>query len=336
MANALKSGLARNLREIRIHLCQTAQSSDGVRYAISICGLTCLALFFAHIVALYWIQCCRKFVEENYIAMKQANPNLPILIRECSGIQPRIYARFGKIALVSWVDGSLMADFLFSPNSREQNMCIEYKVKNACLLTPKWNSCHVSRGTRMNFGLRWLFKRTWRCKLCYSGIMAQVSKCKSHTLKRIDSTSPGNVCFQHETSESLCWQEPSQFGHIQIWALARIEKNSVLKSKQNSEQMKPWSDYSLELAAVKKYAVTFINMIVLYFFEVHVGQRRRGTHDVFSHFNVACCRCMSIEWQCTLNVHKRTTKSCMYGTLRQNRIRIMWQERMSWPWCSNG
>jgi len=26
--------------------------------------------------------------------MKTANPNLPILIRECSGIQPKLFARF--------------------------------------------------------------------------------------------------------------------------------------------------------------------------------------------------------------------------------------------------
>ncbi|XP_065178930.1 NADH dehydrogenase [ubiquinone] 1 alpha subcomplex subunit 2-like [Sycon ciliatum] len=68
MANVLKKGLARNLREIRIHLCQTASSSNGVR----------------------------QFIEENYVAMKKANPSFPILIRECSGIQPKLYTRFAR------------------------------------------------------------------------------------------------------------------------------------------------------------------------------------------------------------------------------------------------
>ena len=29
------------------------------------------------------------------VSLKTANPQFPILIRECSGIQPRVWARFG-------------------------------------------------------------------------------------------------------------------------------------------------------------------------------------------------------------------------------------------------
>ena len=28
--------------------------------------------------------------------MKQANPTFPVLIRECSNVEPKIYARYGK------------------------------------------------------------------------------------------------------------------------------------------------------------------------------------------------------------------------------------------------
>ncbi|NWT73090.1 NDUA2 dehydrogenase, partial [Prunella himalayana] len=72
-AAAVKSiggGLGRELRELRIHLCQRSAGSRGVR----------------------------EFIEQHYVTLKKANPNFPILIRECSGIQPKLWARyeFGK------------------------------------------------------------------------------------------------------------------------------------------------------------------------------------------------------------------------------------------------
>ncbi|XP_074650944.1 NADH dehydrogenase [ubiquinone] 1 alpha subcomplex subunit 2-like [Tubulanus polymorphus] len=59
-----------NLKELRIHLCQKSASSQGVR----------------------------DFIETSYVPMKKSNPRFPILIRECSGIEPKVYARyeFGK------------------------------------------------------------------------------------------------------------------------------------------------------------------------------------------------------------------------------------------------
>ncbi|NWT12120.1 NDUA2 dehydrogenase, partial [Vireo altiloquus] len=72
-AAAVKSiggGLGRGLRELRIHLCQRSAGSRGVR----------------------------EFIEQHYVTLKKANPDFPILIRECSGIQPKLWARyeFGK------------------------------------------------------------------------------------------------------------------------------------------------------------------------------------------------------------------------------------------------
>lgn len=40
--------------------------------------------------------CCRDFVHNSYQELKKANPKLPILIRECSGIQARMIARYGE------------------------------------------------------------------------------------------------------------------------------------------------------------------------------------------------------------------------------------------------
>ncbi|KAG8439103.1 hypothetical protein GDO86_005350 [Hymenochirus boettgeri] len=68
------SKLSRNLREIRIHLCQNSPGSQGVR----------------------------DFIEKNYVELKKSNPEFPFLIRECSGVQPKLWARyeFGKEANV--------------------------------------------------------------------------------------------------------------------------------------------------------------------------------------------------------------------------------------------
>ena len=53
--------LTKHLKELRIHLCQTSSASAGVR----------------------------DYITTNYVAIKKVNPDFPILIRECSGIQVR-------------------------------------------------------------------------------------------------------------------------------------------------------------------------------------------------------------------------------------------------------
>uniref|UniRef100_A0A7R9DJ27 NADH dehydrogenase [ubiquinone] 1 alpha subcomplex subunit 2 n=1 Tax=Timema poppense TaxID=170557 RepID=A0A7R9DJ27_TIMPO len=62
--NALKIGS--KVKELRIHLCQKSDASKGVR----------------------------DFIEQYYVNLKKSNPKFPILIRECSGVQPRVYARY--------------------------------------------------------------------------------------------------------------------------------------------------------------------------------------------------------------------------------------------------
>ncbi|KAF6281056.1 NADH:ubiquinone oxidoreductase subunit A2 [Rhinolophus ferrumequinum] len=58
------------LREIRIHLCQRSPGSQGVR----------------------------DFIEKRYVELKKANPDLPILIRECSDVQPKLWARYEQVS----------------------------------------------------------------------------------------------------------------------------------------------------------------------------------------------------------------------------------------------
>uniref|UniRef100_A0A0D6R4M3 Ribosomal protein/NADH dehydrogenase domain-containing protein n=1 Tax=Araucaria cunninghamii TaxID=56994 RepID=A0A0D6R4M3_ARACU len=63
---AWRAQLSRNLKELRIHLCQVSPSSAATR----------------------------DFIRSNYKDLKTLNPKFPILIRECSGIEPRIWARY--------------------------------------------------------------------------------------------------------------------------------------------------------------------------------------------------------------------------------------------------
>ncbi len=54
------------LRELRLHLCQRSSASAGAR----------------------------EFVSSHYSQLKASNPRLPVLVRECSGITPRLWARY--------------------------------------------------------------------------------------------------------------------------------------------------------------------------------------------------------------------------------------------------
>ncbi|XP_072682275.1 NADH dehydrogenase [ubiquinone] 1 alpha subcomplex subunit 2 isoform X1 [Canis lupus baileyi] len=67
-AASLRIGAKVGLREIRVHLCQRSSGSQGVR----------------------------EFIEKHYVELKKANPDLPILIRECSDVQPKLWARYGE------------------------------------------------------------------------------------------------------------------------------------------------------------------------------------------------------------------------------------------------
>ena len=84
MSKVLKLGPA--LKELRVHLCQKSSSSQGVRYL--------LWISFERIG--YVINSCRDFIEKHYVNIKTANPSFPILIRECSQVEPCLWARFGK------------------------------------------------------------------------------------------------------------------------------------------------------------------------------------------------------------------------------------------------
>ncbi|KAJ0471036.1 putative ribosomal protein/NADH dehydrogenase [Helianthus annuus] len=59
--------LSKNLKELRVLFCQTSPANSSTR----------------------------AFIEKNYKELKKANPKLPILIREYSGTEPQLWARYG-------------------------------------------------------------------------------------------------------------------------------------------------------------------------------------------------------------------------------------------------
>ncbi|XP_050948371.1 NADH dehydrogenase [ubiquinone] 1 alpha subcomplex subunit 2 [Labeo rohita] len=67
VVRGIGSNLSKNLREVRLHLCQISAASQGTR----------------------------DFIEQHYVTLKKANPEFPILIRECSGVHPTLWARYG-------------------------------------------------------------------------------------------------------------------------------------------------------------------------------------------------------------------------------------------------
>merc|ERR1719419_689963 len=54
------------LKELRFHVCLKSASSQGLR----------------------------EFIEKSYLPIKKANPTFPILVRECSNVQSKVYARY--------------------------------------------------------------------------------------------------------------------------------------------------------------------------------------------------------------------------------------------------
>ncbi|ORY94848.1 thioredoxin-like protein [Syncephalastrum racemosum] len=93
--SALKQSLGKGLKELRVHFCQTSPASAGLR----------------------------DFVAQNYTSIKQANPNLPILIREASGAEARVFARFEK--------GVERKAILQNQSSQEVSKVLEQLVKSA-------------------------------------------------------------------------------------------------------------------------------------------------------------------------------------------------------------
>ncbi|KAF2689550.1 NADH dehydrogenase, alpha subcomplex, subunit 2 [Lentithecium fluviatile CBS 122367] len=72
---ASKYGFTQGLKELRFLFCQTSEHSAATR----------------------------TFLTRTYPTMKKHNPHTPIMLREASGIEPKVYARydFGKEKMIT-------------------------------------------------------------------------------------------------------------------------------------------------------------------------------------------------------------------------------------------
>ncbi|CAN6234565.1 unnamed protein product [Urochloa humidicola] len=75
--------LSRSVKEIRFLFCQSSPASAAAR----------------------------EFVKNYYGEIKARNPTVPFLIRECSGVQPQLWARYGHAQCTSNLKLHLPATF---------------------------------------------------------------------------------------------------------------------------------------------------------------------------------------------------------------------------------
>lgn len=101
---ASKYAFGQGLKELRFLFCQTSEHSAATRYAPQLFHDSCsaahdMALHAGHDIRLCTAltAICRNFLTRSYPTMKKHNPHTPIMIREASGTEPTVYARFGAL-----------------------------------------------------------------------------------------------------------------------------------------------------------------------------------------------------------------------------------------------
>ncbi len=84
---AWRSSLSSAVKELRLHLSQTSPGSEGLRL-----DRQSGRVFLDRVSHLSH---ARNYIKNNYAALKEANPNLPILVREAQSVEARIFAQYG-------------------------------------------------------------------------------------------------------------------------------------------------------------------------------------------------------------------------------------------------
>lgn len=101
-----RGNLSRNLKELRFLFCQTSPTSAQTRHLYFSLSFQWIWVIFLSrfnplksitIPLLLALRLCRQFVLKNYKDLKTMNPKFPILIRECSGVDPQLWARYGNL-----------------------------------------------------------------------------------------------------------------------------------------------------------------------------------------------------------------------------------------------
>lgn len=91
--SALRQALPKAVRELRLFGCQQSPASEGVRCALAPCGPPLQTAVADQ--GNPPLTTRSAFIKSSYPAVKKANPDLPILIREANGTPARGFVRFG-------------------------------------------------------------------------------------------------------------------------------------------------------------------------------------------------------------------------------------------------
>ncbi|XP_013619128.1 PREDICTED: NADH dehydrogenase [ubiquinone] 1 alpha subcomplex subunit 2-like isoform X1 [Brassica oleracea var. oleracea] len=99
---AWRGNISKSLKELRILLCQSSPASASARFLLHP-SLSLSSPIESNSVKIggsisvvrdFELFRFRTFVEKNYRDLKSLNPKFPFLIRECTGIQPQLWARY--------------------------------------------------------------------------------------------------------------------------------------------------------------------------------------------------------------------------------------------------
>lgn len=110
---ASKYAFGAGLKELRFLFCQTSEHSAATRYAlhhIEDSGSEAHSMALRKEPAVHGTMLtnvCRNFLTKSYPTMKKHNPHTPIMIREASGTEPTVYARFGASHMRDGLDQAL-------------------------------------------------------------------------------------------------------------------------------------------------------------------------------------------------------------------------------------
>lgn len=108
---ASKYAFGQGLKELRFLFCQTSEHSAATRYVTTMlrAGIAMRALLEAFgwdTKSFRLTVLSRNFLTKSYPTMKKHNPHTPIMIREASGTEPTVYARFGASHVQEKCDGT--------------------------------------------------------------------------------------------------------------------------------------------------------------------------------------------------------------------------------------
>ena len=127
-----KYAFTSTLREVRFHLCHSSPASEATRCVkLSVDNKSLVFHGSIQNNADPISSIDRSFLKRAYPTMKKNNPNIPILIREATGIEPKVWARYG---LGPGQTGITQADMVKAMAKKHPGPC---QVRMRSVFTPR-------------------------------------------------------------------------------------------------------------------------------------------------------------------------------------------------------